>query len=217
LSKIKGKPGLVAEKRTIRGKKSTYQATRYISRGDLKKRAKEFLSERERTSYVTRYVGKHFEDIDILLPNELESIAKESKSGEKYYSGYNIKNIKRSIEFKYPEDIRGLVRIVCTTDGLAHLKTTDIKSEKNAKVRFKRSAKVGPQIDNFINYYQKLLLGKGFDKQLGIILGIIQQHALRVGSEDKATEDKIIKIEDIKPRMLVRHSSWKSETPPCSY
>lgn len=216
MSKIKGKPGLVAEKRIIRGKKSAYQAIRYISTDDLKKRAKEFLKERKKVTDTTKYILKHTSDIDILYPNELESIAKTSKAGEKYVYGRKLDTIKRIIEFKYPENVGGLVRIFDMLDGNSWRKYTDERISANSKIKFKRVGKAGPRIQNWKEDYEKKLdkKGIGFDKQLGTIMALMHKHDIRVGSGSGGIKEGIVKTENLKPRMVVRHPRWKLDTYP---
>jgi len=222
LSKIKGKPGLVATKRTIRGKHAPYQAIRYISTGDLKKRVKDFLGERKSRTKVTKYLSTYTNNIDILYPEELEQIAKVDKNGEKWFAGKKLSTLKRVTIIKYPEELGNIEMIFSIKPTEQHpkigflLKYTKERDKVSSVIKFKRVGKAGPRIQKWKEDYEKKLDKKGtnFDKQLGTIMALMHKHDIRVGSGSGGIKEGIVKTEDLKPRMVVRHPKWKSSTYP---
>jgi DNA topoisomerase IB len=214
--RVPGTAGLIPVKKQIKGK-HPYLAIRYVSPGEAEQEVKEYLAGRKKESYRTRYLRKHPLDVNVITQQELKIAIPKKDTGEQYYAGANVKLIKRIIEFKKPHEVEGLERIVCLIDGEQLCKYDNAIKQKRRKKKFVRCKNIGKKIEDFRANYQLYLKSEGteLDRQLGAVLGLMDNHLIRVGSgKISGIQEGLIKVETLKRGMVISHPSWAVGTPP---
>lgn len=222
--KVPRKAHLVPTKKVIRGKTKAYQAIRYISPTETKKRVQKLLESRKKESYLTRAMKARPYNTDILYQEELMKVIPPNPKGERYYTGsrlegvkkvsVNVKLIRHVVEFKEP--VEGCVSIVERNDGAAHVRQyLNDRIEKKTNTKFSRIKNIGKKLEDHRGRYKKLLQSDVPEKQeLGVVLALIDRYQMRIGGGPYGIEEKEIKVESLKPGMVVRHELWKEAVPP---
>lgn len=185
---VKSTVGLVPKKVAVKGKTKVYQAIRYISTGEKKKRVQEFLGEKHKSSKYSRYMKKSPEGVDIVSKDELIANIEPTPKGKRYFYGVEAGLIKRAIMFEKPEEIDGCVGIIEKADGSSprRIYTDDILAKRNKK-KHQRVKKLGGNLPAFIEDYTKLMNGK--KPGLGAALALMHQHQVRVGGSAEGRDD----------------------------
>ena len=194
-----------------------YTAVRYVtvSPAVTKKRIEEYLAEREKESRLSRYLRRKPMEVDIYSPAELERMVEPTRTGERYFSGVNIKNIKRVISYRKPEELGGYKMTVCLKTGENVHRYEDKLTEKRQKKKFRRAKNVATAVKDLKDRYRILLRSSDRkERQLGAVLALMEQHDVRVGSGMYGVEEAPIKVGDLKRGMVVIHSSWPPGSPP---
>ena len=220
---------LQPKKVTVKGKKGQYQAIRYvsiISPGELKRRTQEFLGERKKESKFTRYLGKHQTpvDVDVFAPEDLKASVEvhvNKKTGEEsqYYNKFNIKFIKRVVEFKKPGEVGDALRIIQLNpdyqNGRSIVQYKDEVTEKRQAKKYKRAENTAEKIEPFLTKIEKWIGEKGISehRQVAVAFKLMSNYDIRVGSGQSVKEGPM-KTSDLKSGMIISHSSWKEGTPP---
>jgi len=212
---------LIPQKKTIHDpKKGTYLAIRWLAPGESKKQVQEFLGERKKESYTSRYLRKKPFEVDVVLQSELRRQVPKSKSGEQYYLGTNLNLVKRVLAFKKPEEVNGIKFFICLQNGTLKCIRDSERTEKNNFKKFKRTKAVGEKLGEFKEKYWSWVkgTGNGDKRQLGTVLALMgSEYDIRVGSQTKgagAIEEGPISVNDLKRGMVVTHLSLPVGTPP---
>jgi len=223
MSKVPNKSHLIPTKKIIHNPKGSYSAIRWINPEETKKRVKQYISEREKGSFITRYMKKHPTGVHAYTEKDLEQSIQPNKNGERYYTGQqvegsrkvsmNIKLIKWVFEFEEP--VKGVLSTIIKKDGESSRQYLTAKREKNTKEKFSRCKNIGKQLDNHRERYNKMMKAKSVEKiELGAVLGLLDKYQMRIGGSAGEIEEQKIKEIDLKPGMVITHGNWGPKSIP---
>jgi hypothetical protein len=223
------KAGLIPVKKQIKGggNKAPYLAIRWtapdvsVAPDVTKKRIKEFLQERKRKSYVTKYLKGQLKgslNVDVYSASDLESVATISKkTGEKRYLRWKLDEIKNLIVFKKPQEVDGLNRYVTLVDGRNVPMWEDETIAKRKAKKFKRVKNIkGEKLESFRAKIKDWMNEKTVSKkkQLGTVIDLMLTFDIRVGTGAGGIEEGLIKTDDLKRGMVVAQKGAPEGTVP---